>query len=540
MIEGIAIPLLIYAELAALCALFILNRRELGMAFRSLKPKHWFGVAALAVSFFFLSASVPLSFPAVGDEFLYMSTAKNLALRGEYVSCSFDGFHDACWLPTKPHHVFPVVAGAVFALAGVSVEAAVDLNMVFGSLAVVAMFCASYLLFMDYGKALLSSLILALFPTNLVMAKSMETSTVSLFLVVLTLFLFLLWRRQQRGSLLCLAAVSLALAVQARVENALLVPLFLLFYFMFKQKPRWRSWSPWILLFALVSFQMIQVAALLAPGNITAYTTAEGTVFGTQKLLGNAAGIAYLIASEPYYIAVVVLLLAGLAKWTAGRKELLFLGAFFAVFFGLFLAFLRSDFVEVFNGLQATPYFGGYRFLFQAFAVLFIVAPAGCAVLASSVSKRARLSKQSAFWLLFAAFVVASVPSIWDVYVTGNPYTTSVSSYEDFMSVKGAIPDGCYVLSDASGMISSLTAFKVMDIRSAVEDPKRFSSIVESHCVVYYEGPRTRLTMVPLKPKEALAAFNFTVMKNVSVASGSFYTSVELVTLKVDDASSTG
>jgi len=532
------IPALFYSSMAALMAVMLLKRREIartvgvaGIALPAL------GMAAV---FVVLAWTVPIHFPTYGDEFAYMDAAKSLAAKGRYVTCDYDSLEESCRLVDKPYQAYIMILALAFRAFGATVEVAAMTNVILGAMAVVLVSLVSCQLFSKRSASLMAAAMFALFPVNLAMAKSAETAMASVLFIVLTLFLFLAWKRRQEPMMLAAFMISLSLAVQARMENLLLIPLFVVGFALFGKKRGFRRWLPWLAFFALIAPHLMQVYAL-ASGNAVAFTDSEGVLFSAGYMAQNALGAAYFLASTPQNALLTALFLSCLLLrkgWKRGERgfmALLFIGFFAAMSAYAFAGFSR------FCAMGVDPYDQNLRYLMPAFSVIAIVASGGTEGFERFHGLRRH--KNACVWLLPLLMLVLSSLAVSDLIQGKAPCgSSSVASYRGFLAMAPRIPANCMVMMMNSDLATALTELKGLDAEPALDHLERLKDALKGGvCVVYLETPMDRKWMTEARMKSRLkdgpkpylgSEFAFRLLANESFCGEDFYVTLEEVTIR--------
>jgi hypothetical protein len=161
------------------------------------------------------------------DEFLYMEEAKNIGKRGEAVSCRVE-IEEICGHPFSKGQVWPFLLFVWFRLFGESSLTAFYLVRVLSLGTILLSFLFSYLLSKKESVALWCSFILAFSPLHAFWSNTLETAIPSLFFVMLTLLLLLLFLERTDPLLGILVFIAYVFAAWLRFENLLLLPVIML------------------------------------------------------------------------------------------------------------------------------------------------------------------------------------------------------------------------------------------------------------------------------------------------------------------------
>jgi hypothetical protein len=262
------------------------------------------------------------------DEFSYMESGKNMLQTGSQVNY----VKSIGW---------PFMLSLVFGIFGVNSFVALYTSSVFGALTILVIFLLTYSLTKNKNIALLSSLILSLFPLHLKWSGSAETNITSLFFILLALFFCFLFYNEKNNNLFLLAWASVVFAVQFRPENYVLIFLFLLGIFLYNKEFIKRIDKKNVLAFLIIGFlcvpNFIQVFKFQTSTNWAESDSGgerTGDNWSIKNLVNHSIkyGI-HVFDTEHQPITIILLFLTGIFCMFYNKdKNIIFLLSWFFIF----------------------------------------------------------------------------------------------------------------------------------------------------------------------------------------------------------------
>jgi hypothetical protein len=204
--------------------LVFLNARELFFHLKKINKKLLLPLFLIFIFGFWLRNST-YKYGALYDGFIYQSSAKIMLINniqawscgiGNIVSCRLYNQHLA---PTG----YPYLIMILYSLFGVYDIYAMMLSGFLGSLTIILVFLISYFLFKDGKIALLSSLIFALVPMDIVLSSTAAVRPTSLFFIGLTMFFFIIGLESKSIKLWALVLMTWSISINIKQENSLLL-----------------------------------------------------------------------------------------------------------------------------------------------------------------------------------------------------------------------------------------------------------------------------------------------------------------------------
>jgi len=171
------------------------------------------------------------------DEDIYLDMAKQIVTHFSSCLCDYGNKFNCfrCELMKWPV-AHPFLISIAFFLFGVSEIVARHLAIFLASLSTLLVYLSSYLLFKKNDIALFSSLILALLPIHILWSPTTTADLTFSFFVSFLLFFTLLSSQSKNLKIHLLSLLALVLAIQAKSEGIVLIPLYFLSQFLLSQK----------------------------------------------------------------------------------------------------------------------------------------------------------------------------------------------------------------------------------------------------------------------------------------------------------------
>ncbi len=234
--------------LLAFCIyLFYKNRKDIIKPFEKIRRKYWIGLLFIVI----VSISIRLYFP-IGhrmyfDEFDYMANAKKII--------------NLDWRFYEMYQKEPILAPILYSFSfltfGISNQTAIYTSLAFGVFTVILFFLFTYYVTKNEKIALTSAFFLSILAEHVVWCTSAERNVISLFFLLLSLMLALMFSDKKKSSLLVLTICSMVLASIARTENhvvfLLLIPLFIIY----RLKPKRYLTKRNVLIILVLAFLML-------------------------------------------------------------------------------------------------------------------------------------------------------------------------------------------------------------------------------------------------------------------------------------------
>ncbi len=170
------------------------------------------------------------------DEDIYLDMAKQIVTHFSSCLCDFGNKFECfrCELMKWPV-AHPFLLSLPFSIFGTSEMVATHFMIFLSSLSTIFIFLSSYLIFKNEKIAFLSSLILAILPIHILWSVTKAADITFSFFTSLLLFFSLLSSKSNDIKIHFLSLLALILAIQAKSEAIILIPLYFLTQLMLNQ-----------------------------------------------------------------------------------------------------------------------------------------------------------------------------------------------------------------------------------------------------------------------------------------------------------------
>lgn len=281
------------------------------------------------------------------DEDIYLNIAQNI--KNELKACLCDyGTTKECYscISNKQPHAYSAFISILFFFFGVKESVAYTATILVGTLSILLMFAIAYLLFKKQSTALYASLIFSLMPEHIRWSATTSLETFFVLFTLLAIALFLLYFRTGSYSILTAAILSFAIALQGRPEaNLLFLLVGALFVLFDKNLLKGLKNYRFILLVLLLVILITPAIIHLKKSSSDTWGT-SGKKFSLEYVGNNGRDNAKFFFENTRFPAMfTILAVIGLAYSIRNhKKELLFLSAWFFLFFGMYALFYAGSF----------------------------------------------------------------------------------------------------------------------------------------------------------------------------------------------------
>ncbi|MEM3859929.1 MAG: glycosyltransferase family 39 protein [Candidatus Micrarchaeaceae archaeon] len=236
---GYETTLAVSATFALLLFSIYFGRRDLAVALRRGINKYSLLFLFLILAFF-LAFSLLFVHPAEQlyfDENIYQSIAMNILHHANALWCQFGtGYVDKCYANALYHDPvgWTLFIAIAFALFGIGTATAFNLELLVGALSIMAVFLLASALFENKELAVLGTFVFALSPELFIWSRSMaDIDLPFMMLSAFAFFFFVVFAKNRNRKTLAMFLFAVVLAAYMRVEAMLLIPLFMLLFFVF-------------------------------------------------------------------------------------------------------------------------------------------------------------------------------------------------------------------------------------------------------------------------------------------------------------------
>jgi 4-amino-4-deoxy-L-arabinose transferase-like glycosyltransferase len=265
-----------------LIALFLF-RNEVREVIRPCADRLTIALLALIIAYFLIFSLLYVS-PVEQlyfDENIYQGIAVNILSSGSSLWCLFgSGYLHQCYVQAVYHDPvgWSFFIAIAFALFGISTNTAFAMELLAGSLSILAVFLVSSALFKSRRISLISAFSLALLPGVITWSRTQASVDLPFMLFTLiSLFFLAVFAERRSNKTFLLAVLSLVMVIYLRIEAILLLPVFFAAYF--------------ILGSGSIKENIVQKAGYL-----------KRSLLGDEKFLLIVLALVMLLAPQIYYI----------------------------------------------------------------------------------------------------------------------------------------------------------------------------------------------------------------------------------------------
>ncbi|MGC8587063.1 MAG: ArnT family glycosyltransferase [Candidatus Micrarchaeia archaeon] len=196
--------------------------------------------ALILILAFFVAFSLLLMHPAEQlyfDENIYQGIAINILHHGNALWCQYgNGYLDSCYSNLIYHDPVEIsfFLAIAFALFGIGPNTAYATQLLVGTFSVLLLFMTSRVLLRKRIATVTAAAIFALMPELLIWSRTQaDPDLYFMMLATLSFFFFSVFSKRQNMRTLLMFMPSLVLAVYARMEGILLIPVFAILFLFF-------------------------------------------------------------------------------------------------------------------------------------------------------------------------------------------------------------------------------------------------------------------------------------------------------------------
>jgi len=370
---------------------------------------------------------------------------------------------------------WPFILRIAFGFFGVSNWVALYTSVLLGSLTVFTIFFMAFIITKNRKLSLISSLIFSLFPVHIRWSSTAETNVATMFFICLTVFLFFLYYKKKENSLLWLAMIALAFTVQFRLENYLLIILFIIgkgiYDSGFYKQIEIKEVLPFILMILLSFGNLVQSVDLYQSSDWIESVTGgreTGENWSFANLVENSAEYGVNIFNGEYQpLLLLLFMLVGLFYMFRNyKKESLFLIAWFVLFWVVYFA----------SWFRIAA--GNNRFYMSFYPITLIFICYGI-IVCSNMLKR----KHLALWCILIIVVILFIPHIIDAKTDNTDNARLLETHIPELAERD-LPQDCLIVMNWPTVLKSTTDLNVIDVDSFLEN---YEAILDNNCVLFFE-----------------------------------------------------
>ncbi len=471
-----------------LIVFIIVNRKVLADFFKSIKPTIWI----LLLIIFIAAIIVRLNFPGglyhklVIDEPWYLEAAKNIATTGQQGNYQ----KSIGW---------PMLLAVPFFIFGPSINIALDLSVLLGSLTALLFFFIIKKITNNISLSLLGALMLAVNPVHIFWSTSAETSIPSLFFILITLFFWLFYFKNPDFKLLFLALSSALTASLFRPENIILIPVLLIGTLIFIRKFFLQNWLKILLATLFYSF-------LATPNTLsffvfffnTPYFKGSFSIYGpsgTDISNWSVSQLSYIanwqlagIFKTPSLALSLFALLGLLVNFTKYKKIILFFIAWFILFFLFYFVSWYPTLSYYYDN-----FLNESRFYLSFFPIILIFSTFGIEFIIKKI-KGLNL-KNFLFYssVLIFAFSLIGIQNFLTFQRMTFLNKDSTTLQENKLltkiaqEIKNDLPADCTIISSETSVLTSINNIKTIRADQIIADGSVINNFDPQKCLLFFE-----------------------------------------------------
>ncbi|NIO20161.1 MAG: hypothetical protein GTN76_05300 [Candidatus Aenigmarchaeota archaeon] len=238
------------------CVLFVLNYKDIFSYFKRIKKTAWIIFILILIVGSIVRVAWPGCMSSDGLCWNYVGEAETiLKLREVPFSKYSSGY--------------PFILAISFFFFGLSYHTILYLNIFLSSLTILLVFLLTYALFKRDEISLFSALVYSLLPMPIHYAKFGASEVTGTFFATLAVLIFIVSLNVNKRNLYYLSGLLLVFAMHARLDNAILVPVFILGLFLYRRKISLKRLKLPLLIFLIfmlpVSFYYVNFTTNFSP-----------------------------------------------------------------------------------------------------------------------------------------------------------------------------------------------------------------------------------------------------------------------------------
>lgn len=479
----------------AFLALLIIFHKPLLKNLKHIKKNAWMIILIIFILAFAVREIVPPKTTRLFfDEDIYLDMAKQIVTSAKSCLCDYGNKTECfnCELMKWPVG-HPFLISIPFLIFGYSDLVASHFMILLSSLSVVFVFLSAYLLFEDKRIAIFSSLVLALLPVHILWSVTSSADVTFSFFTSLVLFFSILSSKSNDLRIHAIALLALSLAVQAKTESIVLIPLYFITQIIMKRDylKLVGKWSYTLMVVASILLMSIYFIHTLYFGRTDTWGS-SGEKFGIEYMRSNLVSNlsywfeAYAVTEKGAYdgkqlyqpIMFTIVALIGLVALIKNNpRKFLLLSSWFGALFLLYLSFYAGS---IYYGVDV-------RYVLPQYIPFSLICGFG---FFSILNLSGNKSDKNKFFIALISLMLIYF-SIYALKMHVSPEQIQESHgarlYRDtVVNFASKQPDDCYFISHVSSIYSWLGKGH-MQIWY-VDKPEFDQILKEKSCVIFDEG----------------------------------------------------
>lgn len=483
---------LLSLNLALFAFLFLFNFNKLRDELGKIRNYVWLLLFIIFLTGLFLRIPPNMAHIYYEDETHNMEAAKNILLRGEQKLCYFVGLDEQyCYL----HNLtgtwgFPFLMSVIFLFFGISSFAVFYTSLLLSALSIFLIFGVCLLMFRNEEIGLWSALLLALNPVHICWSATAKSYVTSIFFVLFTLLLLMLYLKGRNKGMLYLSMLTLAFTINLRGENILLLLVFGIMFLVFEKNLK-KTIINKHFLFSVIILAILLIPYFSAMSNAvqSSYlfaSTLESIMSSVENLGKTWLEWSFIHLFSSRFIPATLSLFAVLSLIfiRKNKKEILFLIFWFFVFYS-FIMVVQSYFFYGKTWRFEIPHPAN---LLICYIPLTILSSYG---LSKIISHAKRYVTIKILYLIFVLLIVFSFyPNVTETLNIFNdtPWHYRVFETRIHQIASRDIENGCYLITEFPSVFNSRTDIKTIKTKYAYLNYDKIENIINStNCVFALE-----------------------------------------------------
>lgn len=399
------------------------------------------------------------------DEMWYLEAASHIVQFGEFgVYAKSMGW--------------PFLLSILFRITEANNLTAILFTIIIGSLSIILMFLLTYAITKNQLLGIVSAIIFAISPVHIRWSSTTETNIASLFFIMLAMFLFFIYYRSFKTSLLLCSGAAIAVAATFRPENYILFPLFLIGAVIFRKKEKLfpllgKVAIPLFIAFAITIPNLIQVLDFQTGVDWLEVDSAgklEGKNWSLNNLVENISFLPKIFSKM--IILIPLFFFIGILPMIKHKKrELVFMSFWFLLLAGVY-------FTSWFQTLT-----GKERFYMSFYPILFFIAAIG--IIASIRKVRKIFPKDhstTVFILMLVGILILIIPSAQFAKDYSSESDRELATIVPDMAERD-IDNSCIIVANWPTLIRATTDFQTVETSYFLNNTDSFENI---SCLLFY------------------------------------------------------
>lgn len=396
------------------------------------------------------------------DEPLNVEYAKNINnnLRPEICELNSKELEE-CWFIWQKPVAWPFLLSLVFKALGNSSEVAILLGNVIGSFSIIMIFFLSYLILGRQNVALWSAFLIAFTPLYVKWSNSSGANNPSLFFVLFTMIIFILYLKQRSKILMVLFFLVSVFTILLKFENVILVPILLLMYIASKKRSEGyivlkKEFYPSLVVF------FISILALAELFFINYFRINHSRFFMDLYFLNF---IALLKDSSLYFIYFVLACMGVILGFKLYKEKVWLVAVPFLIYFTFYL--------PIYSEARMALIPGAFLIILSALAL-------------DIFGQKIKIVPLSGILLVLTFLIIFSMAINKEVNHILEKDSMQILETKSTSELKKIIPENCYIISEWPVVFTSISNIQGVSTKNTLENVNNIKSLLQEEGCFYY------------------------------------------------------